>query len=267
MSIQSICRYIYILIFSMVMVSMVTTALAQTDAGTPDTTSLAKVKKTDSSGHQLCLGVDLVHPVQNWYYNDRHSYEFQSDYYLRNEFYAAMELGWGGSDVNYTDLRYNTKNDFLRLGFNKALLPRDRPADWDMMLFGLRIAAAHVSRSPATYNIPDSVWGNTRDTTVAHAKPFMAIWVELTMGMRVAVWNNFVAGWNLRGKIMMNSKSFSNLSPLYIAGYGRGDKNTAFDFNLYISYCIRWKRKSLMAPPATESSKEDLPPATGKSKG
>ena len=248
MSIQSICRYIFITINSLLMISLATPASAQTDTVATDTTTLAKIKKKDSAGHQLCMGVDLVHPVQNWYYNDRHSYEFQGDYYLHNEFYAAMELGWGGSNVNYTDLKYSTTHSFLRAGFNKARLPRDRPSDWDMMLFGLRLGAAQINRSQATYNIPDSVWGTTRDTSVAHTKPFLAAWVELTMGMRVAVWKNFVAGWNLRGKIMMNSKSFSNLSPLYIAGYGRGDKNTAFDFNLYISYCIRWNRKSLMAP-------------------
>ncbi len=248
MSKQSICRYICIPIFSLLMVSLAITASAQTDTVATDTTTLAKVKKKDSSGHQLCLGVDVVHPVQNWYYSDRHSFEFQADYYLHNEFYAAMELGWGGSNVNYTDLKYTTSNGFVRLGFNKALLARDRPGDWDMMLFGLRVAAAQINRSQASFSILDSLWGNTPPQNLPHSKPFAAIWTELTLGMRVAAWKNFVAGWNLRGKIMLNGKSFSDLSPLYIAGYGRGDKNTAFDFNLYISYCIRWNRKSIIAP-------------------
>ena len=39
---------------------------------------------------------------------------------------------------------------------------------------------------------------------------------------------------NLVGKFVMNGKSFRDLSPLFIAGYGKGDKNANFDFNLYI---------------------------------
>jgi hypothetical protein len=42
---------------------------------------------------------------------------------------------------------------------------------------------------------------------------------------------------------MMNGKSFSNLSPLYIEGYGEGDKNAVFDFNVYATYSFRWQRK------------------------
>ena len=245
MSIQSICRYLYILTFSLVLLFAGVPVLAQTDTLATDTTTLVKVKKKDSAGHQLSLGIDIFHPVSNHFYTGRVAYEFEADYYLHNEFYGAMEWGWGSSDVNYTDLKYHTTNSFLRMGFNKTVLPRDNPKDWDMMLFGMRMAAGRINRSGATYNVVDSVWGNTRDSTVARKPPFLAIWIELTAGMRVAIVNNLYAGWNIRAKFMMNGKSFNDLSPLYIAGYGKGDKNTAFDFNLYISYAIRWKRKSL----------------------
>lgn len=243
MSIQSTLRYLFILTFSLLLVTCFCPAIAQTDTVAVDTTTEIKVKKKDSAGHQLCIGVDIFHPIVNHFLTGRSANEFEADYYLRNEFYGAMELGWGSSSVNYPDLKYNTTNTFLRLGFNKTILPRDNPRDWDMMLFGLRLAAANINRSSATFMINDTVWGNTHDSTLARKPPFTAVWVELTLGMRVAIISNFFAGWNIRGKFMMNGKSFSDLAPLYIAGYGRGDKNSAFDFNVYISYAIRWKRK------------------------
>jgi hypothetical protein len=43
----------------------------------------------------------------------------------------------------------------------------------------------------------------------------------------------------------MNGSSFKDLAPLYIAGYGRGDKNSIFDFNMYLSYAIRWDRQGV----------------------
>jgi hypothetical protein len=77
--------------------------------------------------------------------------------------------------------------------------------------------------------------------------------VELTGGMRVELVKGLMAGWNLRGKFMMNGKSFKDLSPLNIAGYGKGDKNAAFDFNVYMSYAIRWKKKT---PPKQSGIKQ-----------
>ena len=52
-------------------------------------------------------------------------------------FIRRAEGGWGGSSVNYSNLQYKTTNSFLRLGFNKSVLVRDRPDDWDMMFIGL----------------------------------------------------------------------------------------------------------------------------------
>jgi hypothetical protein len=111
-----------------------------------------------------------------------------------------------------------------------------------MMFFGLRAGYADVKRGEASFIVTDSVWGSSPGTTAG--KSFSAVWLELVGGMRVELVKGLFAGWTLRGKFIMNGKSFSDLSPLYIAGYGRGDKNADFDFNVFISYAIRWKRKN-----------------------
>src|SRR4051812_38142007 len=104
MSNQSICRYIFILLFSLSLVSVAGRAMAQADTvAAADTIDEVKVKKKDSTTHQLAIGIDIFHPIVNHFLVDRSAYEFEADYYLRNEFYGAMEFGWGGSKVNYTD--------------------------------------------------------------------------------------------------------------------------------------------------------------------
>jgi hypothetical protein len=67
--------------------------------------------------------------------------------------------------------------------------------------------------------------------------------------MRVELAKGLLAGWNLRGKFLMNGRSFKDLAPLNIAGYGKGDKNANFDFNLYLAYAIRWNRKTATQAP------------------
>lgn len=241
MSIRNICAYTFILVS--LWVSGVSPVYAQTDTTAADTTVELKVKKKDLAGHQLCIGTDFFHPIINQLLGQRYGYEMQADYYNRNEYYLVAEGGWGGSSVNYPDLAYTTTNNFFRFGFNKCVLTRDNPTDWDMMLIGFRVAYGNVNRSKASYTILDSVWGNQPGTTAAQSFP--VVWVEITGGTRVELFKGICVGWNARGKFLMNGKTFKNLAPLYIAGYGKGDKNSIFDFNMYISYAIRWKRKSI----------------------
>ncbi len=244
MSIQSNCRYLFILIFSVLLISGANDVFAQAaDTVATDTTAAPKTKKKELAGHQLAIGIDLVHPVLNSLVSDRFGYEFALDYYTHNDLYLIAEGGWGGSTVDYSDLKYSTTNNFLRFGFNRSLLTRDRPTDWDMMFIGFRAGFADVSRSPATFTVLDSVWGSRPG--IAAGKTFQAYWAELNAGMRVEFVRGLFGGWTARGKILFNGKSFNDLAPLYIAGYGKGDKNVAFDFNVYVSYGIRWKRKNV----------------------
>ena len=243
MSIQSISRYLFIPAFSLWLLAGSLSVFAQAaDTVAVDTLAVQKTKKKDLAGHQLCFGADIVHPINNAFVSDRFGYEFEMDYYTHNELYLAAEGGWGGSTVAYTDLKYNTTNNFFRFGFNKSILTRDRPTDWDMMFIGFRAGIADVNRAPATFTVLDSVWGNTTGT--APGKSFLAYWAEITGGMRVEFVRGLFGGWNIRGKFLMNGRSFNDLAPLYIAGYGKGDKNVNFDFNVYISYGIRWRRRN-----------------------
>lgn len=245
MSIRAIYRYLFILTFSMALCSA-GKVWAQTDTTSADSTDEPARKKVMASGHQLCIGVDILHPILNNFVKNKATWEVEAHYYLKNEFYGVAEGGWGGSTVTYTDLQYNTTNSFVRLGFNKSILARDGPDDWDMMFMGMRLGYAGVKRTAGAYTVIDSVWGNSAGTT--DAKNFPVLWAELTGGMRVELLHGLMAGWNLRGKFLMNGKSFKDLAPLNIAGYGRGDKNAAFDFNIYLSYAIRWRKKPEIPP-------------------
>lgn len=248
MSTTAIYRYLFALSLSIFYVGVLP-VFAQSD-----TTSNAEEKKTDRpkniAGHQLAIGFDLAAPIRNTLTSNRYSYEFEANYYHKNEYYWVAEGGWGGSEVNFTDLKYNTTNYFGRLGFNKSILYRESPHDWDMMFIGMRAALSNVNRGAATYTVIDSVWGNQQGNSPG--KKFVAGWLEITTGMRVELAKGLLAGWNLRGKFLMNGKSFKDLAPINIAGFGRGDKNANFDVNLYIAYAIRWNRKTITPPKKTE---------------
>lgn len=191
--------------------------------------------------HQLRFGVDIARPIQNLIYDNRTSYEFQADYYIGREVYAAAEGGWGNAQVPYSDLNYSSTNSFFRVGVDKSMLQRLTGKDWDMAFIGARYGIAFIQRSNATYTTEDPMWGVTSGTVPG--KSLMAHWMEITGGVRVELLKDWFLGWNVRGKFLLNQGALKELPPAYIAGYGKGDKNTTFDFNFYVSYAIRWSKK------------------------
>src|SRR5690606_31009242 len=97
----------------------------------------------------------------------------------------------------------------------------------------LRYGLGLINRGDANYTITDSAWGTFSGSVPA--THLTAHWIELTGGVRVEVAKYVFIGWNMRGKFLVNAKKFVELPPYNIAGYGKGEKNSVFDFNIYLS--------------------------------
>jgi hypothetical protein len=199
-----------------------------------------KPVKVDSFS-QIRFSVDVSKPIINYLQGDKEDYEFAVDYYFKRDLYFVAEAGWGSASVDYPDLKYNSHNSFIKLGIDRSLLFRAFAKDWDVAIVGVHYGIAPIKRSNAVYTVVDSFWGNT--TGQISAASLTAHWIELTGGVRVELYRGLFAGWNIYGKFRLNSNSFQELPPSHIAGYGKGDKNTVFDFNFYLSYAIRWSRE------------------------
>lgn len=208
-------------------------AQAQTDS-----TVKEAPKNSEHFGHQFRVSFDLSRLLLHQFKTSETSYEATLDYYYKNELYLVAEGGAGSATYDYPDLSYKTTSTFFRLGFDKSLLKRDGAKDWDMVFMGMRYGLASVQRQEAQYAIPDSVWGSSTGSVAA--KNFLAHWIEITGGVKVELLRNVMVGWNVRARILMNGRSFQDLAPVYIAGFGRGDKTTVFDFNFYAAYALRW---------------------------
>jgi hypothetical protein len=226
-------------ILSMLIWCLAGAVVARAQADT--TQSEGEVKKVYALPHQLRFGVDITRPIANLFLKTRQSYEFQVDYAIKNETYLVAEAGWGSANIDYSDLRYKSNNMFLRVGVDKTMLTRIASSDWDMLFVGMRYGFAPIKRSDATYTTTDSLWGNT--SGMIQGKSLTAHWLEVTAGIRVEMIQGLFLGWNIHGRFLLNQKPFRELPPSFIAGYGKGDKNTIFDYNFYVSYALRWGRK------------------------
>lgn len=207
------------------------------------THSLFATKKNDSTLSKFDfyrIGIDLSKIVSSSLAKDYKAFEFTSDVHYQNDLYAVLDFGFGNSKVENKNLTYNSKNYFLRLGLDKTFFSKDFKGDMDNAFVGLRYGASFANRSSANYFIQDTIWGNSTGTIPA--SHFVIHWVELTGGFRVEVMKHIFFGWNIRVKTFLNPSKFKELPPNYIAGYGRGDKNTAFGYNFYLMYGLGKRR-------------------------
>lgn len=218
--------------FSFLLVLSSFSLFAQTDSTAVEMPPVIAAKR------QLRIGVDISRPVMNAVYKNRYSYEAAVDYFLPKELYLVAEGGFGGSSLDYEDLHYTSSNSFFKIGIDKSMLQRLFPSDWDFLFVGVRYGVALIQRNEAGFRTEDPVWGST--SGVLPSKSLTAHWAELTGGLRVELLKGFFAGYTVRGKFLISQSAFRDLPPYFIAGYGKGEKNTAFDFNFYLQYGLRW---------------------------
>lgn len=220
--------------------SAAATDTAARPAAPQDTASGKKVPKPPYI-HQLRIGFDISRIAFNLMYPSRQGYEIQADYALRGKLYAAAETGFGRGKIDYPKLKYTTDNYFVRLGIDQSVLDRLGPSDFDMAFIGVRYGLGIGNRANATYLVP-SLFGPPASGEIP-GKSYVVHWGEIVGGIKVELGKGIFAGWNFRGKFLLNSGTFKELAPNYIAGYGKGDKSTVFDFNFYFSYAIRWNKE------------------------
>lgn len=203
----------------------------------PQDSSRVKSKKPPYE-HQIKIGMDISRIAFNLMYPSRQSYEFQGDYLLRNDLYVNVEAGFGKGKVDYAFLKYQTNSFFLKAGVQRTLVSRISNKDFDVVFVGAGYGIGVGKRTEATYNVASAFGGNSEGTVAPQS--FVVHWGELMAGIRVEFLPRVFAGWTIRGKFLLNSGIFKELSPNFIAGYGKGDAVTSFDFNFYLCYALRW---------------------------
>jgi hypothetical protein len=180
------------------------------------------------------IGLDISKIVSSLVQKKYHVAESQLDVFYKNNLFFAAEFGVGNSFVENDYLKYKSQNAFIRLGVDKTFFRKDFNADFDNAFVGLRYGLGYVKRGDASYEIEDAIWGNSAGTI--ERASFIAHWIELTGGFRMELMKDIFIGWNIRMKALFNPKKFEELPPSYLAGYGKGDKNSAFGYNFYLLY-------------------------------
>jgi hypothetical protein len=209
--------------------------------------AVAKGQQADSLKKGITLGYDVSGLAVKLFQNYRTSADFSLTAGSFNRYNYTVEAGFLKIDNNTSLFNYKSNGKYLRAGLDYNFYKKKGKGDDNTLMFiGARYGLSSLLHSASNVTIIDEKWGNVA-ASVAE-KEVKSQWVELTGGLRVAVWRNLSLGWSGRLRFLINSKGAENIKPFIIPGYGKGTSNTVIDLNYSIYYTIPFSRNYKLKP-------------------
>ncbi|WP_422104246.1 DUF6048 family protein [Winogradskyella sp.] len=213
------------------------TVLAQDDKKTVRDTLIYKQK------YGLRLGADIGKLARTFIDDNYTGFELMGDYRLTKRIYLAGEIGNEERTIDNEVLNNTTKGSYFKggidLNFYRNWLDME-----NMIYIGFRGGASTFSQTLNSYNIynvNNQYWN--QQFSVEEGTEFgglTAFWVEVMIGLKAELFNNFFAGINVQLKGLITETAPDNFENLYIPGFNRtydsGRFGTGFGFNL--SYLV-----------------------------
>ncbi len=202
-----------------------------------DTTTALKidsVKVKEKHFQYFRVGVDVSKIIRSSLTNKYSTFEFLAEGIWKSNLHYVAEGGFATANTFGDNVSFTSTSYFTRIGFDKYFFGSLYKGDLDNAFIGARFGWAHHDRAEATATLWDPFYGNTIITMPPASQNLY--WISLTGGFRMEVIKNVFLGWNIRGKFFLNPRTFQELTPEYLAGYGAAKKQPVFDYNLYLLY-------------------------------
>ncbi len=229
--------------FSLCLLGVALSAVAQ------DARKDSIAPKTNRYG--LRLGVDLYKLGQSFRNNNYKGIEFTGDYRLTKNYYLAGEIGNENTTENDYLINYTAKGTYLKAGFDYNFYENWLDME-NVITVGLRYSASSFSQTLNSYKIYST--NHYFDENPLYApgtttNGLSAQWLEVVVGMKAKVIQNFYLGFSFRMNKLVTNKYPANFDNLYIPGFNRTYGGTfGAGFNYTLSYLVPLYKKKELIP-------------------
>ena len=213
----------------------------------------AQTQKTDSipvktSRYGVRVGVDLFKLARTFYEKDYKGLEIVGDYRLTKKYYLAGEIGNEDKTVEDDQLNFTTKGTYFKAGVDYNLYENWLDME-NMVYLGARYGVSSFSQTLNSYTIYNRYPYYGQSTEVVSGEKFSGLsaqWIEVLLGVKAKVFNNFYVGFSFRMNKLVSNKKPANFDNLYIPGFNRTyDGTFGAGFNYTVSYFIPIYKKKI----------------------
>ncbi len=216
----------------------------------------AQTQKTDSipvktNHYGVRVGVDLFKLTRSLYEENYKGLEIVGDYRLTKKYYIAGELGNEDKTVNDDQVNFTTKGTYFKAGVDYNVY--ENWLDMENMIYiGGRYGVSSFNQTLNSYTIYNRYPYFGQSQTIASGEKFSGLsaqWIEVLLGVKAKVFNNFYVGFSVRMHKLVSNKKPDNFDNLYIPGFNRTyDGTFGAGFNYTVSYFIPIYKKKIPIP-------------------
>ncbi|MBP5498409.1 MAG: hypothetical protein J6X81_03450 [Muribaculaceae bacterium] len=206
----------------------------------------------------VTFGINILDPVLMAFGQKYGGVDLSATLNMWNRLQPVIEVGLGRAKVTPDDQSYTYKgklSPYFRVGFNYNLLFKKEPAY--QAFVGLRLGYSTFRYDITDITLKENYWKEERTLDITGEKSH-ALWGEIALGLRVKVWKNISAGWQVKYHGIFNYKSTENSRPWYIPGYGPRNSSLAATLSIYYTLPLmkdRWPVKTEVKQDKVSSKK------------
>lgn len=173
-------------------------------------------------------------------WNEKRSYVFEGGY-----------LNYRYSQYNY---EYMSKGVFIRLGIDFNLLKPEMSLGRYWAGIGLRYGLSIFNSETPAFN-HDNYWGTVNSSIPSRTS--IGHFIEADPGVRTELFKNLTIGWTIRLRFLISGGGGKDLKPIYIPGFGNGDKMTTVGIGYFVTWNIPFKTKTVITKPEKPDEPEE----------
>lgn len=213
----------------------------------------AQTQKTDSipvktNRYGVRIGIDAFKLARTFYEKDYKGLEVVGDYRLSKKYYLAGELGNEDKTVNDDQLNFTTKGTYFKAGVDYNLYENWLDME-NMVYIGARYGVSSFSQTLNSYTIYNRYPYFGQSTEIESGEKFNGLsaqWIEVLLGVKAKVFNNFYVGFSFRANKLVSNKKPAGFDNLFIPGFNRTyDGTFGAGFNYTVSYFIPIYKKKI----------------------
>lgn len=194
----------------------------------------------------VAFGINIIDPLLMAFGQKYTSIDLSATLNMWNRLQPVIELGvgWAKNSPDGMNFTYKGKiSPFVRIGANYNFLFKNDPKY--QFYAGLRLGFSFFKYDITNISYHNGYWHEDVPLSIK-GESSHALWGSLVAGMRVHVWQNISAGWQVKYQGVFNYKKNTHSDPWFVPGFGKRDRKFAFGFSIYYTLPLmrdRWPVK------------------------
>ncbi|MCM1521600.1 MAG: DUF6048 family protein [Muribaculaceae bacterium] len=194
--------------------------------------------------YQGSLGVNVWDPLMRAFGQKYGLFDAWVELNLHNRYLPQFTLGFSDCNDTPANKNYTFKSSvapYFKLGALYNFLYNSNP-DYKL-LGGFRYGFSTYKWSVTDVTVNEGYWNDPSHFTL-NGLGNTAGWIEVVFGIRVKIWSNISAGWNIVYHSVLHESKSAHGEPMYIPGYGK--RSHAVTGNFSFIYTIPINKRNIL---------------------